>query len=228
MGVRSWNVKEQFCFPESFGMPIGVKSLQVTPQYFHRQFDNTMEVQGIYHITCHVEFDKEEAVNYVPEHYTPIEDLDVQGEWGYFEYAVPMTEIIDDLIQPDSEPLVSVKEIDSNTENNGLEISWSVNLEYETSKTMESSGKPAFFESSSSSVEIFESINQPTYEVIPEAPPEMPMEKPAEKQVEESKIKVSETKLESPSFMDSGLEFIHSLEDGYSKVVFVSNKVFGE
>ena len=244
MGVRNWNVKEQFCFPESFGMPKGVKSLNVTPQYIHRQVEDAVEVQGIYHITCEVEFDREKVASYTPSDFTQIDDLDLEGEVGYFEYAVPMYEIIDERIQSHSEPVVSLKEIESKTEDKGLEITWSVNLEYETSKPEHVEPKPVspptFFESSS--VKIFESINHNHHDHHDHhdhqdhhdhyahqdhhahhdhhAPSQMPQEEP--------KIRLTETKLESPAFVDSELEFIHSLEDGYSKVVFPSNNIFRE
>ncbi len=222
MGVRSWNVKEQFCFPEIFGMPKGVKSLNVTPQYIHRQVEDTVELEGIYHVTCHVEFDREKVASYTPNDFTQIDDLDLDGEVGYFEYAVPMYEIIDEGIQPHSEPVVSLEEIESKTEDKVLEITWSVKLEYETSKPEHVEPKPVspptFFESSS--VKIFESINHATYDLVEEAPPVIPQE--------EARIRLKETKVESPAFVESELEFIHSLEDGYSKVVFPSNNIFRE
>ncbi len=235
MVVKSWEVKEQFCFPQSFGKPKGVKAVNVTPQYIHRNEADAIEVNGIYHITCHVEFEEGEVAHHATSEFTQIEDLDLQGDLGYFEYAVPMSvEVSKEKIPSECTPKVSVQEIDTKAEQDGIEIMWVVNFEYETSKpvmepgeklqekTMESSSRaPIVLESSSSSssaVEIFESSNKSfTEEVVLEASPKVEKEEP--------RISVTETNVEGPSF-DSELEFIHSLEDGYTKVTFPSNNVF--
>lgn len=134
MVVKSWDVKEQFLFPASFGVPKEIKSVEVTPQFEQQESDESIQITGIYHITCHVEFEEGEFAHHATSEFTQIEDLDVQGEIGYFEYAVPMSvDIMKDNIQPGDTPTLKVQHIHSKTtEQASIEIGWSVQCEYES------------------------------------------------------------------------------------------------
>ncbi|QFF99583.1 hypothetical protein PB01_12490 [Psychrobacillus glaciei] len=136
MEVKVWDEKEQFLFPKSFGVPKEVKKVEVTPQFEHKVTEESIQIVGIYHITCHVEFEEGEHAHHATSEFTQIEDLDVQGEVGYFEYAVPMSvEIAKDKVQPGSSPTLNVKHVNSNTtEHASIEIAWLVRCEYEGPK----------------------------------------------------------------------------------------------
>ncbi|WP_313891710.1 hypothetical protein [Psychrobacillus sp.] len=133
MVVNSWDVKEQFLFPASFGVPKEIKAVAVTPQFEQTVIDDSIQISGIYHITCHVAFEEGELAHHATSEFTQIEDLDVQGEVGYFEYAVPMSiDIPKDKVQPGYSPTLTVQDVHSKTtEHPAIEIGWSVQCAYE-------------------------------------------------------------------------------------------------
>ncbi|WP_053588742.1 hypothetical protein [Bacillus sp. FJAT-22090] len=139
MEVKVWDVKEQFLFPASFGIPKEVKTVEVTPQYEQSETEDSIQIMGIYHITCHVEFEEGEHEHHATSEFTQIEDLDVQGEVGYFEYAVPMSvEISKDKIQQGFSPSLDVRRVHSKTTDHAaIEIAWSVYCEYEAPMVVE-------------------------------------------------------------------------------------------
>lgn len=136
MVVKTWEVKEQFRFPQSFGIPKEVKNVAVTPQYELSEMEESIQIVGIYHITCHVQFEEGEHAHHATSEYTQIEDLDVQGEVGYFEYAVPMSvEISKEKMQAGTSPKINVQQVKSKpTEHETIEIVWTVHVEYEGAK----------------------------------------------------------------------------------------------
>lgn len=144
MEMRTWDEREQFLFPASFGVPKEIKSVEVTPKYEHKETFDTVQVSGIYHITCHVEFEEGEHPHHATSEFTHIEDLDVQGEVGYFEYAVPMSvEIAKEKIQKGSAPTLDVSKVQSKTTDNAaIEIAWSVTCKYEAPKMVEPEPEP--------------------------------------------------------------------------------------
>ncbi|MEI4769394.1 hypothetical protein WAX74_07015 [Psychrobacillus sp. FJAT-51614] len=158
MEVKVWDVKEQFLFPASFGIPKEIKTVEVTPQYEQSETEDTIQINGIYHITCHVEFEEGEHEHHATSEFTQIEDLDVQGEVGYFEYAVPMSvEISKDKIQEGYTPSLDVRRVNSKTTDHAaVEIGWSVYCEYEAPKVVE---KEVNREEASNEVEMVESPN---------------------------------------------------------------------
>jgi len=139
MEVKVWDVKEQFLFPASFGIPKDIKTVEVTPQYEQSETEDSIQITGIYHITCHVEFEEGEHEHHATSEFTQIEDLDVQGEVGYFEYAVPMSvEISKDKIKPGFSPSLDVRRVHSKTTDHAaIEIAWSVYCKYEAPMVVE-------------------------------------------------------------------------------------------
>ena len=133
MTTKTWDVREQFRFPQSFGVPKEIKNVAVTPQCEIAEKEDIIQVVGIYHITCHVKFEEGEQEHHATSEFTEIEDLDLQGEVGYFEYAVPMSiEISKDKLKEGSKPTVHVNHIHSKpTQQMSIEIGWTVHCEYE-------------------------------------------------------------------------------------------------
>ncbi|TQR19185.1 hypothetical protein [Psychrobacillus vulpis] len=199
MVVKTWDVKEQFLFPESFGIPKEIKTVEVTPQFEQNETEDSINIIGIYHITCHVEFEEGEHAHHATSEFTQIEDLDVQGEVGYFEYAVPMSiEISKEKVQTGCSPTLNVQHVNSKTtEHASIEIAWSVQCEYETAK--ESPVK--------ASKEKVEVEKESTQEAIKEATKEA-------------------NYAESTNMEQSELQFIFDLDDGMSKLTVPSNYVF--
>ncbi|WP_342598522.1 hypothetical protein MHB48_13345 [Psychrobacillus sp. FSL H8-0483] len=202
MEVKNWEVKEQFRFPQSFGIPKEIKTVKVTPQYEQSEVEDAIQIGGIYHITCYVRFEEGEHAHHGTGDFTQIEDLDVQGEFGYFEYAVPMSvDISKQKIQAGSTPSLSVQNVNSKTTGHeGIEISWIVNCEYETSKE--------------------QIVKADVQEAVAQ---EEQVAQVAQKETKELNAQVQE---ESENLEESELQFILNLDDGYSKLTFPSNYVF--
>ena len=60
MEVKTWDVKEQFLFPQSFGIPKDIKRRGSNTSIEQKETDDSIQIVGIYHITCHVEFEEGE------------------------------------------------------------------------------------------------------------------------------------------------------------------------
>ncbi|WP_298470269.1 hypothetical protein [Psychrobacillus sp. FSL K6-4046] len=226
MEVKSWEVKEQFCFPQSFGVPKEVKTINVTPQYFHEEMDNMVHINGIYHITCHVEFEEGEVEHHATSEFTEIEDLDLNGELGYFEYAVPMSvEISKDRIQAETLPTVSIETINCKAESDGIEIVWLVNCEYETHRPKTEEVVAEVRQEMIEEVEetlVLESSSHREAFVSNEQQSPRTVQEPVQ---EQTNVTIKNREVESPAEDDSELQFIFNLEDGYTKLSFPSNNV---
>lgn len=205
MQMKNWDVKEQFLFPASFGVPKEIRTVAVTPQFEQKETEESIQIVGIYHITCHVEFEAGEHAHHATSEITQIEDLDVQGEVGYFEYAVPMSvEIAKDKIQAGSSPTLNVQHVNAKTtEHAAIEIAWSVHCEFEGPNEEEVQIE----------IEIEKKIElEPILE-------EKETKEVNEKDTEDTKENENTTREESE------LQFILDLDDGYSKVSYPSNYV---
>lgn len=200
MEVKNWDVKEQFLFPASFGVPKEVRTVAVTPQFEQKETEEAIQIVGIYHITCHVEFEEGEHAHHATSEVTQIEDLDVQGEVGYFEYAVPMSiEIAKDKVRPGSSPSLNVQHVKTRkTEHAAIEIAWSVHCE-------------------------FEGPNKEEIELEIEIEKKIELEPISEEK--ETKETKETPENEQAKKEESELQFILDLDDGYSKLSFPSNYV---
>lgn len=213
MNVKDWNEKEQFLFPASFGVPKQIKTVAVTPQYEQSETEASVHIVGIYHITCHVEFEEGEHAHHATSEFTQIEDLDVQGEVGYFEYAVPMSvEIGKNKIKAGSSPTLNVQNINAKTtEHASIEIEWSVHCVFE------------------SPVEV-EVVKEKEVEIAKEKEVDISLDIAIETKRELEPVFEIESskgmnKEESTNKGHSELQFILDLDDGFSKLTFPSNYV---
>ncbi|GGA35731.1 hypothetical protein [Psychrobacillus lasiicapitis] len=202
MEVKNWDVKEQFLFPASFGVPKDIRTVAVTPQFEQQETEESIQIVGIYHITCHVEFEEGEHAHHATSEITEIEDLDVQGEVGYFEYAVPMSiDIPKEKIRAGSSPTLNVQHVNAKTtEHAAIEIAWSVNCE-------------------------FEGPNEEAVEIEIEIEKKIELEPISEEKDVKEKNTEDTKENENTAREESELQFILDLADGYSKVSYPSNYV---
>lgn len=202
MVVKTWEEKEQFRFPKSFGIPKEVKNVTVTPQYELSEMEDSIQIVGIYHITCHVQFEEGEHAHHATSEFTEIEDLDVQGEVGYFEYAVPMTvEISKEKMQAGTAPKINVQQVNSKpTEHEAIEVAWTALFEYEGAKEPEPQ-KTAL--AAQTEPEFKLELTEPTVQTV-----------------------LAEPEIIDENLRESELQFILELDDGYSRLSFPSNNVF--
>ena len=88
-GEKAVDNAGEFLFPGNAGVPTGADS-HVTPRYTEERTEDAVRLTGIYHIAANVEFDEgAEAEEWVDSSIL-IDDVEVEGKDGYFEYAVPL------------------------------------------------------------------------------------------------------------------------------------------
>lgn len=90
MEKKQWSMQENFYFPEHAGVPTGVQSVTVTPGYTEERTEDAVRLTGIYHIAANVEFDEGPRAEEWDDSFILIDDVEVDGKDGYFEYAVPL------------------------------------------------------------------------------------------------------------------------------------------
>jgi hypothetical protein len=91
MEKKQWSMQEDFYFPEHAGVPTGVQSVTVTPRYTEERTEDAVRLTGIYHIAANIEFDEGTLRSAeVEDSFILIDDVEVDGKDGYFEYAVPL------------------------------------------------------------------------------------------------------------------------------------------
>ena len=91
MEKKQWTMQEDFYFPEHAGVPTGVQSVTVTPRYTEERTEDAVRLTGIYHIAANVEFDEGTLRSTeLDDSFILIDDVEVDGKDGYFEYAVPL------------------------------------------------------------------------------------------------------------------------------------------
>ncbi|MFJ7737785.1 valyl-tRNA synthetase [Lysinibacillus sp. NPDC097287] len=120
---KTWNMSETFCFP-GYGCPTEIASVQITPQWQAQQLEDSLRLIGIYHVTAHVRFDfQEEHAMVDSDDLVKIDALDLQGDTGYFEYAVPLHV---DLPKDASIDSLMVKDIRPSLNNQTCQLEWTI------------------------------------------------------------------------------------------------------
>lgn len=114
---------ETFCFP-GYGCPTEIAAVQIKPQWQTKQLDDSLRLMGIYHITAHVRFDFQDMQTHMgQEDIIAIDALDIQGDTGYFEYAVPLH--VDLPKESDVKDLM-IKDIRPSLTNQMCQLEWTV------------------------------------------------------------------------------------------------------
>ena len=149
MAEVKWNLQEQFYFPESFGVPTNAPKVVVKPQVEFQERNGVCSLFGVYHIAANVEFKPGKLEHHGTSEWTSIEDLDLNGETGYFEYAVPLfVELPPTYVHGDVQPEIELSDVKGEvTDDFTLKVDWNVCCKYEDKKPEE----PVVLESSSSS-----------------------------------------------------------------------------
>ena len=126
-------MKEEFAFPTTAGMPTGAETVQVTPRFSVDRTEDAVRLTGIYHIAANVTLNKEEARTVNIETAILIDDVDLEGEAGYFEYAVPFSV---DLPPEIKDPLnvVTANPVCELSGQGRFAIAWDVECSYQEQK----------------------------------------------------------------------------------------------
>jgi len=89
MEEKVWTEAEGFAFP-GIGNVTGSELIQVKPVWQMVHETDSVRLEGVYHIASRLKFNPEETNEFFGDNVL-IDDVDLDGETGYFEYAVPFT-----------------------------------------------------------------------------------------------------------------------------------------
>ncbi|WP_075619964.1 hypothetical protein [Paenisporosarcina indica] len=156
MNQVNWNLQEEFYFPKSFGLPCNAPKVEVKPQVEFQQLNGVCSLHGVYHIAANVDFQPGEHEHHGTSEWTSIEDLDLNGETGYFEYAVPLfVELPPTYVHGNVKPEIQLSDVKSSvTKDKTLKVEWNVTCSYEKPQPPESSSVESSSSSSSSAEEM--------------------------------------------------------------------------
>ncbi|UPW82177.1 valyl-tRNA synthetase [Lysinibacillus sp. Ag94] len=116
-------MSETFCFP-GYGSPTEIADVQIMPRWQTMQLEDSLRLMGIYHITAHVRFDFQDMKAFLDdEELVQIDALDIQGDTGYFEYAVPLNV---DLPKEAAIEDLMVKDVRPKLRNQMCQLEWTV------------------------------------------------------------------------------------------------------
>lgn len=124
-----WQTKESFIFPSAIGIPTKLETVSVTPRFTIDRSADNLRMTGIYHLAANVEFDTEVSGEPATDSTILIEDVDLEGKLGYFEYAVPFN--ID--LPPEADDPLNMITLNTSHEigeNGELAIIWEVECTY--------------------------------------------------------------------------------------------------
>lgn len=207
----NWQMKEKFVFPKEMGRPETAESIQITPRYTVEEFEGRPKLTGIYHIALSVNLAEAPEETVEIEEAILIDDLEIEGSQGYFEYALPFN--ID--FPPEAEnPVDLVVENPTYEATDGyLAMIWDVLCTYEEAGIEKASKKVTT--EKEEVVQRAEAVATDNHEEQVVAPNES---------TEQPKAPVETTVFTKEG--DEVLAFIAQLEDGVSTTSFRLNDVF--
>ncbi|WP_339250785.1 hypothetical protein NSQ43_12835 [Sporosarcina sp. FSL W8-0480] len=252
MTKLQWDMKEVFYFPTDVGVPSSARLVKVKAGFTEKRSDDAVRLSGIYHIAAKVEFGEGQRTEMIPQEVVYVDDVEMDGQVGYFEYAVPLN--ID--LPPEVEnPLrVEASDVKAHFDGQGaFTVAWSVNCAHGTANKEAAieSVKAAETASIQASEVVAEAVPQQataqaeaTKEATKEATAEAPtaieneavayvgesyQEDTTEQQATVKLVpEVTATYDSSSSNGDGILSYIAELPDGWSTTSFRSNDVFVE
>ena len=222
MKTVQWQMKEDFEFPRTTGTPTGIESVRVTPRFKIDRSEDSVRMTGIYHLAVTVQFDLEVPAPKRLDSATLIDDVELNGELGYFEYAVPFNI---DLPPEANDPLnLATANASCETEGQGaISVIWEVQCSYkEMIVVQEDSTRPNQVETQvenavkKEAAEKAQENEAPKTEEVAEVAENAPATEPA---VTYENVSVAYEE------SDEILAFITGLDDGVSTTLFSSNNV---
>ena len=133
--TKKWEVEEVFTFPLELGCVKEGKKINVQVNWEAQELIGVIHIRGIYHITAKVRFSLEEQAHLSPG--TLIEHIDLEGDEGYFEYAIPFS-----LELPNGQLKDLRVEDIKTTCQDSLHIAWQVICVYDELTTTTDEAKP--------------------------------------------------------------------------------------
>ncbi|SOC02612.1 hypothetical protein SAMN05880501_10374 [Ureibacillus xyleni] len=106
----NWDMMTQFVFPEQLGLVEEVISCNIIPRWQQIETEDSIQLHGIYHITAVARFNPNEIPQYSEG--TLIEELEFDGNNGYFEYALPLNvDLPREKVAPTNKPELEIDNI---------------------------------------------------------------------------------------------------------------------
>lgn len=212
-----WKMEETFYFPTNIGVPSDGSAVKVKAGFTEKRSDDSVRLNGIYHIAAQVTFDEGERTEELPEEVVYVDDVELDGRSGYFEYAVPLHV---DLPPEVEQPLhIETTDVRATADGNGaLTVAWYVNCSYS--------------DASSGELAVKEVVEEKPDTATAELPPQ---EKTDVAQKQESLQATAEHVHEETVAMhdssswndhDDILSYIAGLPDEWTTTSFRSNDVF--
>lgn len=129
----NWDMMTQFVFPEQLGVVEEVLSVEIKPIWQQIETDESIRLVGIYHIAATARFNPHELPEYSDGTY--IEELEFEGNNGYFEYALPLEiDLPRDKVASESRPQVSINDVSYFVYNgSNCTFKWDVDCQFEES-----------------------------------------------------------------------------------------------
>lgn len=218
-------MKEHFVFPAEIGQPTGAENIKVTPRFTAETVEGRPKLTGIYHIATTVNVTGKKVEAYEVGEATVIDDLDLNENKGYFEYALPFN--ID--FPPEAENPVNLKTLNPSHEinKNQLAIVWEVACTYEEAGIQEQKKEAENKQNEEASEENLTAQETAQQEIQEEvAQKEEQKEEKQEKQQATSKSAEVVVATSATTQNDEVLDFIAELEDGISATSFKLNDIF--
>lgn len=228
MEIKQWTMQEDFIFPENVGVPAGAELVSVTPMFSEERTDDGVRLTGIYHIAANVLFGDGEGPTAASDSAILIEDVELEGNAGYFEYAVPL--IID--LPPEAKNPLQVVTTSATNESDGqgsFSVVWDVECSYVESAAKEKAPATVVKVEEPAKTSVAEASER-TAEVEVEVSTMTSHVDEAEEQVAyEEEVASASVAINDSAYVDlndEALSFIAGLEDGISTTLFRSNDVF--
>lgn len=240
MKKLQWNMEEVFYFPETVGVPKDARLVKVKAGFTEKRSEDAVRLSGIYHIAAKVEFAEGERNATLPSDAVFVDDVEMEGETGYFEYAVPL--YVD--LPPEVEQPIHIEATDIQSTFDGqgaFTVTWNVNCTYGTAPTLanEAEADTSVSEKVSEAEEtVAVAVNETPKEKVaagvqqPEENPvtERSQTEAAPKQTAAEPVQVSQaTALHDSSSLNSQddiLSYIAALPDEWTTSRFRSNDIF--
>ncbi|PIC87255.1 hypothetical protein CSV72_04590 [Sporosarcina sp. P20a] len=200
MTTHQWTLQESFYFPAEYGAFAESAEVKVTPGFTEERTEEAIRLQGIYHIAANVVFDADKQVELATEDALVINDVEVENNKGYFEYAVPLN--VDLPVELDGDLQLEVQDIKTSPqEDGGLKLEWTVHLKQdkpvqEAVVIEEEPAAPEFVAASTSHMEFLANADRAIEQVTNE--------------------------------MEDFLLYIAEMDDDVTRKIFHSNNVFVE
>lgn len=243
MTKLQWDMKEVFYFPTDVGVPSSARVVKVKAGFTEKRSDDAVRLSGIYHIAAKVEFAEGQRDEMIPQEVVYVDDVEMDGQVGYFEYAVPLNI---DLPPHVENPLrVEASDVKAHFDGQGaFTVAWSVNCahgasnkEAETASIQSSEVVAEVKQDNTTAQTVPENAINETSQAVAEVEPQQgptTVEKEVVAYVSESTTtaklvpEVTATYDSSSSNGDDILSYIAELPDGWSTTSFRSNDVFVE